>query len=353
MKAILCVCGIFVISLFTMVESLTGSNVCTKASTRDVVTYKAITATEFRRIVFCCNGAQSCSTDGTCQNKWPVVVTRTLKITNQVPINVTSCCDGYHQVGDSCQPTCATNKCIRGRCIAPEVCDCTGTGYAGVTCNIIQCDADERPCVTECSSSNSSQCVCHECYTPSAGKCVNKHRCLINGVCYRGGAISENECLTCIPLASQTQWTPSSKSKMCNDGNKCTRLDKCNGLGQCVGQSFTCSGECNECNGMSCFLNTTCAAQTTTTATTTTTTTTTTTSSPTPPRGNIDEVSCRAKIGVLHAISNNCRKFYYCVPGHPQPYVLDCPGNLYFEPQYGVCVHKYQIQRTDCNQSVP
>lgn len=45
-------------------------------------------------------------------------MTRTLKITNQVPINVTSCCDGYHQVEDTCQrklchkydETCSVNR---------------------------------------------------------------------------------------------------------------------------------------------------------------------------------------------------------------------------------------------------
>ena len=44
------------------------------------------------------------------------------------------CCAGF--TGKNCETALCSSNCGRGRCVGPEKCDCSSTGYAGDKCDI-------------------------------------------------------------------------------------------------------------------------------------------------------------------------------------------------------------------------
>ena len=89
----------------------------------------------------------------------------------------------------------------------------------------------------------------------TAGKCG----CSINGQCYVHGAPNPNNmCQKCNIYSNANGWTNLADGAICDDGNACTRKDKCT-TGACGGDPFTCPTdptciESNVCNGDSCDL---------------------------------------------------------------------------------------------------
>ncbi|PFX19963.1 hypothetical protein AWC38_SpisGene15613 [Stylophora pistillata] len=85
------------------------------------------------------------------------------------------------------------------------------------------------------------------------GYCVIQHRgqktCFARNQ-YKPG----NPCQWCNPGGTNSAWS-NRDGMACDDGNKCTRADKCIS-GQCSGISFTCNSLCQFCNGTSCSLKT-------------------------------------------------------------------------------------------------
>ena len=70
------------------------------------------------------------------------------------------------------------------------------------------------------------------------GKCTHDEvastSCLISGACVAKGTKSGKGCTSCVPLASQSAWTPLTKGTKCDDdGTTCTE-DLCDGKGTCT-----------------------------------------------------------------------------------------------------------------------
>ncbi|XP_028399278.1 protein psiF-like [Dendronephthya gigantea] len=63
-----------------------------------------------------------------------------------------------------------------------------------------------------------------------------------------------NPCQWCSPNVTTSTWT-NRNGTSCDDGQKCTRSDKCQD-GQCGGISFQCTSPCQYCDGTACSLHT-------------------------------------------------------------------------------------------------
>jgi hypothetical protein len=74
--------------------------------------------------------------------------------------------------------------------------------------------------------------------------CVNLLKggwCQIGGKCYPSGEKQPgNSCMECDPVRSEKSWSMSADGARCNDGNLCTKDDKCS-TGRCGGTSYSCS----------------------------------------------------------------------------------------------------------------
>lgn len=81
--------------------------------------------------------------------------------------------------------------------------------------------------------------------------------CFIEGCCYHTNEKNpSNQCQMCNFTNSSDEWSTVPDGSTCNDGNLCSRMDKCV-AGQCRGEPFTCSasGICvsaTTCNGEGC-----------------------------------------------------------------------------------------------------
>ena len=91
--------------------------------------------------------------------------------------------------------------------------------------------------------------TCLECQVCDGSRCeIKPDFCVINGKCYRHGELRPGKpCQEC-QISRQDVWT--NNMLPCNDGNLCTRNDKCKN-GTCRGTSFTCL-ECQRCDGSRC-----------------------------------------------------------------------------------------------------
>ncbi len=83
------------------------------------------------------------------------------------------------------------------------------------------------------------------------GGCVAK--CVIGGTVWNAGAANPaNACQTCQPGTSTSAWSNIGDGTACNDGNACTKNDKCI-AGTCGGTAYTCTAnacqQASTCNG--------------------------------------------------------------------------------------------------------
>ncbi|KAH0501453.1 Multiple epidermal growth factor-like domains protein 10 [Microtus ochrogaster] len=74
------------------------------------------------------------------------------------------CCPGFYESQDMCVPHCA-DKCVHGRCIAPNTCQCE-PGWGGTNCSSA-CDGDHwgPHCSSRCQCKNRALC------NPITGAC--------------------------------------------------------------------------------------------------------------------------------------------------------------------------------------
>jgi len=138
-------------------------------------------------------------------------------------------CNGTGFTGIDCNiPVCETT-CKHGRCVGPNTCDCSGTGFAGTLCEIPQC---EPPCLNggtcvgpdtcDCSTSpprasglagfNGTHCEFAICQPgcKNQGKCSGPNQCACEGTGFAGPLCDydENECLRLVsPCDNRTTCT--------------------------------------------------------------------------------------------------------------------------------------------------
>ena len=118
-------------------------------------------------------------------------------------------------------------------CTTGEACDSTGACSGGTP----RLCGDGLVCTTD--TCDEAANVCRSMLDPN--------RCLINGACFSGGASNPaNVCQVCTPTVSTVAWSPQPAGAVCNDGNKCTKNDSCDGAGGCTMSAPRCD------DGLSC-----------------------------------------------------------------------------------------------------
>jgi hypothetical protein len=223
---------------------------------------------------FCCNSAncgacRACNASGMCQNADGDACT----------------------AADMCHQTQGT--CMAGACQRPNVnCDdgnpctadgcsltagCTHTPIVGMACNDNNACTQTDACNAQgiCAGSNPvtcaapAQCKGPGVCTPATGTCTYPNLtgtpCTDNNACTtgdecQGGACMAGDPVTC-PAPDQCHLTrvcdpgtgmcsnpPKPNTADCDDDNACTKTDKCNGAGACVGSNPVVCTASNQCH---------------------------------------------------------------------------------------------------------
>lgn len=134
-------------------------------------------------------------------------------------------------------------------CTSNDTCSagtCVGTPYV---CN------DSLACTND-SCNGDGSCT----FAPNGSACV------IGGTCVASGTTDpQNACRQCTPASSATSYSDKPQGTSCNDGQGCTKDDKCN-AGSCGGTAYTCndnlactSDSCNGAGGCTFTATTGCA----------------------------------------------------------------------------------------------
>lgn len=206
-----------------------------------------------------CNDADACTTADTCnagtcsgkaldcEDNNPCTAIGCVAETgcSALPVPDVACNDGN---------ACTTaDLCLKGNCMGTaKNCD------DGNSCSIDSCDPKSGGCGhdselngVECAE-DGIPCTVDQCL---GGKCnhgtIGSNFCLINSTCLSGGAIQGAQaCLGCLPLVSQTDWSPRT-GLACNDGSACSFSDTCVGGGQCLGAPLPCDDN-NPCTLNGC-----------------------------------------------------------------------------------------------------
>lgn len=88
---------------------------------------------------------------------------------------------------------------------------------------------DDLECTLDEKDSNGN-CI----HTLKEGFCLIEHRCIPDKT------EDINGCRICDTKNSVYEWTPYPSGTSCNDGLNCTKDDRCNGSGDCVGVEYSC-----------------------------------------------------------------------------------------------------------------
>ncbi len=150
---------------------------------------------------------------------------------DHTPLNAVTCDDG-----NACTQT---DTCVTGKCTgySPVVCASPDQCHTSATCNPSngQCVYPEKSAGTTCDDGN----ACTQVDTCASGVCTGASPivCIASDACHSAGV-----CNTVTGQCSNPQKTDGT---VCNDGNACTQLDKCQ-TGVCTGQSpITCTASDN------------------------------------------------------------------------------------------------------------
>ena len=145
---------------------------------------------------------------------------------------------------------CATdnNDCTKDACIDG---DCTHTPLTGTDCDDLDpCTHGDICSAGECggtfySCNDQKTCtedIClgdGECqFKPVAGYCLIADTCVLSGQAQAGSG----KCALCDPATTGDTWTPVDDFQSCDDGSKCTELDRCI-AGACIGDAIDCDDD--------------------------------------------------------------------------------------------------------------
>ena len=143
--------------------------------------------------------------------------------------------------GTRCADGICTTPCKHGRCSAPDVCDCDGTGYAGALCevDVNECQNASKWCDPRATCTNTIgnyTCTCPSGYTGGKlvdGGCVDINECLNPSLCdpnaqctNTNGSYTCGACNTGYTGTGTTGRTPVCTSP-CQNGGNCTAPDTC------------------------------------------------------------------------------------------------------------------------------
>jgi hypothetical protein len=215
---------------------------------------------------FDCDGAQECNGGGCASDA--------------------QCGSGFCVAGICCDSACETpssqchgaGTCGTGTCVYPVTpgvsCDDGNACTSGDTCSASgtctstatkTCDEPRGQCFAERGTCNTSTGECeYEPLPPTAacddGKKCTEDRCDGSGTCVstvKTCNTPPNTCRegtgTCDEASGECEYAPNSTTGPCEDGNKCTLGDRCNGSGTCVGGAAkTCDAPPSQCHVGTC-----------------------------------------------------------------------------------------------------
>jgi hypothetical protein len=161
----------------------------------------------------------------------------------------------------------ATHQCVRGNSADRDVCTRVDNGQEGLC---FEGDCVECVDATDCLDGNACTTdVCdpgtHRCsWAPRTGTCNDGNACTTvdscsGGMCVGGSDVPCNsppgQCYqaagTCNTGNGSCAYAPLASGATCNDGNACTRTDRCNGTGGCAGTAYSCNDN-NRCTQDTC-----------------------------------------------------------------------------------------------------
>lgn len=164
-------------------------------------------------------------------------------------------------VGDSTVDTASSTTRPSGRADAGTAVSDGDTGSPGILCD---CPAEVNPCllavclggVTLCTLIPQPGAACDD-----GNPCTVSDQCDALGVC--GGepkdcSSEDGVCYegVCNEDSGKCEAKPSAAKTACNDGDKCTRDDVCDGKGACVGKALDCSSLDSSCTEGTCDADT-------------------------------------------------------------------------------------------------
>ncbi|MGB9599814.1 MAG: hypothetical protein ACPL7I_04620, partial [Myxococcota bacterium] len=97
---------------------------------------------------------------------------------------------------------------------------------------------DDLECTTDERDSN-GRCI----HTLKDGFCLIEHKCIPDKT------EDINGCRICNTKSALYKWTPYEAGRSCDDGLNCTKNDRCNGSGECIGEEYSCD------DGIDCTLD--------------------------------------------------------------------------------------------------
>lgn len=190
-----------------------------------------------------CNGQETCTCWGQCEPGAPV------NCDDGNPATVDRCIEGPppgcdHGIRECFQPAdcddsnpCTDDRCEAFACVRTALpvgssCDDALWCNGGGVCDALgACVPTLGPCTLPCQGCNE---LLRECT-------ILTGYCLIGGACYAAGATNPLEqCQSCQPSLSRTDWSWKAPGTRCDDGLFCTLTDTCNAARQCVGTGARC-----------------------------------------------------------------------------------------------------------------
>lgn len=161
---------------------------------------------------------------------------------------------------------------VGGTCLIEGVCVEDGEGPVGDPCRVCEASVETRAWTSTRAACDDGDACTYEDVCTGAGECVGQpndcrdaldctldfcdggaclhqvmsDRCLVGGRCYAAGEREEDgDCLVCAPEEARESLS-AAVGGACDDGDPCTREDKCDAAGSCGGEVRQLDSEPNE-----------------------------------------------------------------------------------------------------------
>jgi hypothetical protein len=168
------------------------------------------------------------------------------------------CLDTHFENGTQCQPKLELGKnCTDGR-----ICD-SGFCVDGVCCNVSACNTPPPQCYASKGTCSGLTGMCQYAPLPNTTACDDGNKCTESDKCDGAGQCVSGNSKVCNQPDQCQESNSSCKSTTgecvypakptgtpCNDGSGCTGNDMCDGAGSCSGSYLCCNNQ--YCNGTQC-----------------------------------------------------------------------------------------------------
>ena len=170
-----------------------------------------------------------------------------------------ACVNSHYKEGDQCLP----KKGLGTTCSENRVCE-SGFCVDGSCCSTSACTTPQGQCIA--ATGTCATGTCQYAPLPNTTACDDGKACTLNDKCDGSGKCASGTPMpcttpptpcyastgTCSGVTDRCEYAPLPNTTACDDGNKCTESDRCNGAGQCVsGNAKLCDqpDQCHESAG--------------------------------------------------------------------------------------------------------